>query len=267
MLSKWLGGLALAAIVLSAPASRAGELTNEQKDQFGKFIHEYIVSHPELIKEAAEELDRRDKAAESADREKTMASEAAKLFRSPNQSVVGNPDGDVTLVEFFDYNCGYCKQSLATVTKLIEGDPKLRVVLKDFAILGPDFVETAEVATAARQQLKGPKFWEFHKRLLGVRGHVGKAQAVAVAKELGADVDQLEKDIEESGDARRARRDRGARRKAAFQRNAVLGHRPGRLCRRPVFPGNEGQGRQRPQMRQVELLTPTSAEAGLSTAQ
>jgi protein-disulfide isomerase len=195
MLSKWLGGLALAAAILSAPASRAAELTNEQKDQLGKFIHQYIVSHPEIIKEAAEELDRRDKAAESADREKTMAGEAAKLFRSPNQAVVGNPDGDVTLIEFFDYNCGYCKQSLATVTKLIEGDPKLRVVLKDFAILGPDSVETAEVAIAARQQLKGPKFWEFHKRLLGVRGHVGKAQAVAVAKELGADVDQLEKDI------------------------------------------------------------------------
>ncbi len=195
MLSKVLGGLVLAAAVLSASASRAGELTNEQKEQFGKFIHEYVVSHPELIKEAAEELDRRDKAAELADREKTMASEGGKLFHSPGQAVVGNPDGDVTLVEFFDYNCGYCKQSLATVTKLIEGDPKLRVVLKDFPILGPDSVETAEVATAARQQLKGPKFWEFHKRLLGVRGHVGKAQAIAVAKELGADADQLEKDM------------------------------------------------------------------------
>lgn len=196
MLSKWLGGLALAAaVVLSASASRAGDLTNEQKDQLGKFIHDYVVSHPEIIKEAAEELDRRDKAAETADREKTMAGEAAKLFNSPNQSVVGNPDGDVTLVEFFDYNCGYCKQSLASVTKLIESDPKLRVVLKDFAILGPDFVEVAEVATAARQQLKGQKFWEFHKRLLGARGHIGKAQAMAVAKELGADTDQLEKDI------------------------------------------------------------------------
>ena len=196
MISKWFGGLALAAaLVLSAPAPRAAELTSEQKDQLGKFIHDYVVSHPEIIKEAAEELDRRDKLAEAADREKTMASEAGKLFNSANQAVVGNPDGDVTLVEFFDYNCGYCKQSLATVTKLIESDPKLRVVLKDFAILGPESVEVAEVATAARQQLKGQKFWEFHKKLLGMRGHVGKAQAMAVAKELGADTDQLEKDI------------------------------------------------------------------------
>jgi len=196
MLSKWLGGLALAAAVFfSAPALAAGELTNEQKEQFGKFIHDYLLSHPEVIKDSVEELDRREKAEEMADREKTVTNEASKLFRSPNQAVVGNPDGDVTLVEFFDYNCGYCKQSLATVTKLIESDPKLRVVLKDFAILGPDSVETAEVATAARQQLKGPKFWEFHKRLLGARGHVGKAQALAVAKELGLDLDQLEKDI------------------------------------------------------------------------
>ena len=186
MLSKWLGGLALAAAVFfSAPALAAGELTNEQKEQFGKFIHDYLLSHPEVIKDSVEELDRREKAAETADREKTVTSEASKLFRSPNQAVVGNPDGDVTIVEFFDYNCGYCKQSLANVTKLIESDPKLRVILKDFAILGPDSVEVAEVATAVRQQLKGPKFWEFHKKLLGTRGHIGKAQAVASPRSSG----------------------------------------------------------------------------------
>lgn len=196
MLSKCLVRLAVAAaVVFIAPPLRAGELASEQKDQLGKFIHDYLVSHPEVIREAAEELDRREKAAEAADREKTMRNEAAKLFYSPNQAVVGNPDGDVTLVEFFDYNCGYCKQSLANVTKLIESDPKLRVVLKDFAILGPESLEAAEVATAARQQLKGQKFWEFHRRLLSARGHIGKAQALAVAKELGADMDQLEKDI------------------------------------------------------------------------
>jgi len=196
MLSKWMGRLAVAAAVaFFALPSRATDLTNEQKEQFGKFIHDYLISHPEVIKEAVEELDKREKAAEAADREKTIAEDAAKLFHSQNQAVVGNPDGDVTLVEFFDYNCAYCRQSVGIVQKLMETDPKLRVVLKDYAILGPDSVEAAEVATAARQQFKGPKFWEYHKRLLSGRGHVGKAQAVAIAKELGADVDQLERDI------------------------------------------------------------------------
>ena len=205
MLSKWLGGLALAAAVFfSAPALAAGELTNEQKEQFGKFIHDYLLSHPEVIKDSVEELDRREKAEEMADREKTVTNEASKLFRSPNQAVVGNPDGDVTIVEFFDYNCGYCKQSLANVTKLIESDPKLRVILKDFAILGPDSVEVAEVATAARQQLKGPKFWEFHKKLLGTRGHIGKAQAVADRQGARGGPGSAREGHQEPGDARHA---------------------------------------------------------------
>ncbi len=187
--------LLIGVVVSFSPQPRAGELSSEQKTDLGKFVHDYILSNPEIIKEAIEELDKREKQAEAAGREKTLAKEADKLFNSPNQAVVGNPDGDVTLVEFFDYNCGYCKQSLASVAKLIENDPKLRVVLKDFAILGPDSVEAAEVATAVRRQLKGQKFWEFHRKLLSARGHIGKAQALAAAKELGADVDQLEKDL------------------------------------------------------------------------
>lgn len=76
---------------------------------------------------------------------------------------MGNPSGDVTLVEFFDYNCGYCKRALASVAKLIETDPKLRVVLKDFAILGSDSQETAQVATAARMQMSPQNFGNFIK--------------------------------------------------------------------------------------------------------
>jgi protein-disulfide isomerase len=191
----WIGSLALALVIGLAAPLRAGELSAEQKSDFGKFIREYLVANPEVIKEAIEELDKREKAAEAAARDKTMTKEADRLFNSPNQAVVGNPDGDVTLIEFFDYNCGYCKQSLNNVAKLIDGDPKLRVVLKDFAILGTDSVEAAEVATAVRRQAKGAKFWEFHRRLLTTRGHIGKAQALAVAKELGLDVDQVEKDM------------------------------------------------------------------------
>ena len=185
---------AACAFFLPAP-SRAAEFSNDQKAEIGKIVKEYLLANPDVVKDAIEELDKREKVAEASARETTLTKQADKLFNSPNQAVVGNPDGDVTLVEFFDYNCGYCKQSLTNVAKLIDSDPKLRVVLKDFAILGPDSVEAAEVATALHRQFKGQKFWEFHRKLLSARGHVGKAQAVAAAKELGADVDQLEKDL------------------------------------------------------------------------
>lgn len=182
------------ALLLAAPAP-AGDFSSEQKTEIGAIVHDYLLANPDVIREAIDALEKKEKVEQAAMREKSVASDAERLFRSPNQAVVGNPDGDVTLVEFFDYNCGYCKQSLANVAKLIETDPKMRVALKDFAILGPDSIEAAEVATAVRRQFSGQKFWDFHRRLLSTRGHVGKAQALAVAKELGADMDQLEKDI------------------------------------------------------------------------
>ncbi|WP_457796949.1 DsbA family protein [Methylocystis sp. S23] len=190
-----LAGAAAGAFLVAATPSRANEaFTDQQKAGIQKIIHDYLVGNPEVIREAIDELKKREEAAELASREKAVVEQSEKIVHSVNQAVVGNPDGDVTLVEFFDYNCGYCKQSLASVAKLIEGDPKLRVVLKDFPILGADSVEAAHVATAARIQLSPAKFWEFHKKLLSTRGHIGKAQALAAAKEVGADMDRLEKD-------------------------------------------------------------------------
>ncbi|HMK90462.1 MAG TPA: DsbA family protein [Methylocystis sp.] len=184
----------LAGFALSPAPALAGEFSQQQKIEIGAIVHEYLLANPEVVKDAIEELEKKEKLELAAAREKSVVSDAERVFHSQNQAVVGNPDGDVTLVEFFDYNCGYCKQSLANVAKLIETDPKVKVVLKDFAILGPDSTEAAEVATAARKQLDPQKFWEFHKRLLGARGHVGRAQAIAIAKELGADTDALEKE-------------------------------------------------------------------------
>lgn len=180
---------------ISWPALAVGEFTSEQKSGIEKIVHDYLLSNPEVIKDAIDELEKRQKVAEAASREKVVNEQKDKLLNSVNQAVVGNPDGDVTLVEFFDYNCGYCKQSLASVAKLIEGDPKLRVVLKDFPILGTDSVEAAQIATAIRYQFKDSKFWEFHQKLLSTRGHIGKAQALAAAKDVGADITQLEKDL------------------------------------------------------------------------
>ncbi|MGJ0502838.1 MAG: DsbA family protein [Methylocystis sp.] len=173
----------------------ADELSSKQKVEIEKVVHDYIISNPEVIRDAIDELGKRQKVAEAATREKAIGQQGDKITSSPNQAVVGNPKGDVTLVEFFDYNCGYCKQSLNSVAKLIEADPKLRVVLKDFPILGPDSVEVAQIATAARMQLDSQKFWDFHRKLLSTRGHIGKQQAMAAAKEVGADMTRIEKDM------------------------------------------------------------------------
>jgi protein-disulfide isomerase len=181
-----------ASLTLCAPAR--AELPSAQKAEIEKIVHDYLLANPEVIRDAIDELDRRQKLAEADSRRKVVGEKGAQLFNSVNQAVIGNPSGDVTLVEFFDYNCGYCKRALADVAKLVEGDPKLRVVLKDFPVLGSGSTEAAEIATALRLQFKADKFYEFHKKLLATRGAIGKAQALAVAKELGADTAKLEKD-------------------------------------------------------------------------
>src|SRR6185369_10566055 len=121
---------------------------------------------------------------------------AAALFDSSHQVVIGNPQGDVTMVEFFDYNCGYCKRALSDMMDLMKDDAKLRVVLKEFPVLGPGSVEAAQVAVAARMQDKtGKKYLEFHQKLLSGRGQADKAHALAAAKEAGFNMAQMEKDL------------------------------------------------------------------------
>ncbi len=118
------------------------------------------------------------------------------MFSSPRQVNLGNPQGNVTFVEFFDYNCGYCKRAMTDMMTLLKDDPKLKVVLKEFPVLGPGSVEAAEVAVAVRMQDKtGKKYLEFHQKLLGGRGQADKAHAMAAAKDVGMNMAQLEKDL------------------------------------------------------------------------
>jgi protein-disulfide isomerase len=173
----------------------AAESPVANKTEIEKIVHDYIITNPEVIRDAIEELDRRQKIAEAESAKRAVAKSGDKLFNSKFQEVVGNPAGDVTLVEFFDYNCGYCRQSVGNIAKLIGSDPNLRVVLKDLPILGPQSTEAAQVAMAVREQLKGEKFFEFHRKLLSMRGGVGKTQALNVARESGVDMDRLEKDL------------------------------------------------------------------------
>jgi protein-disulfide isomerase len=110
--------------------------------------------------------------------------------------VLGNPKGDVNFVEFFDYNCGYCKRALTDMLDLMKSDPNLRVTLKEFPVLSPGSVEAARVAIAVHMQdPSGKKYLEFHKNLLSGHGQADKARALAAAKDAGADMARLEKDL------------------------------------------------------------------------
>jgi protein-disulfide isomerase len=188
-------GLAAASSFVALPAF-ADEFSPAQKQELGTFIRDYLVNNPDVLREAIEALDKRDKATAEAERQKTVASQAGPLFSSKYQETIGNPKANATLVEFFDYNCHFCKGALPDITKLMKDDPNLKLVLKDFPVLGPGSVEAAKVASAARNQLPGDKFWAFHTKLLATHGPVGKAEALAVAKELGLDMDKLAKDME-----------------------------------------------------------------------
>ncbi|MBI1867448.1 MAG: DsbA family protein [Methylocystis sp.] len=189
-------GLLGAGLAFATPGSmQATEITSGQKAEIEKIVRDYLVANPEVIKEAIEELDHRQKVAEASSRQRGIAQNSDKLLNSAQQAAIGNPAGNVTLVEFFDYNCGYCKRAVDDVAKLVESDPDLRIVLKDFPVLGTGSTEAAQVAAAVRRQFQGQKFWEFHRKLLTTHGAIGKAQALNVAKELGADMDKLERDL------------------------------------------------------------------------
>jgi protein-disulfide isomerase len=188
--------LSLAALAPTA-ASRADEFGAPQRAEIEKIVREYLVSHPEVLQDAMTELEKRQAAADSEKHETAVKEHSKSLFSSPYQVVLGNPQGNVTMVEFFDYNCGYCKRAMDDMLALLQNDKNLKIVLKEFPVLGPGSVEAAQVAAAARMQDKtGKKYLEFHTKLLGGRGQANKARALAVAKEVGFDVARIEKDME-----------------------------------------------------------------------
>src|ERR1700720_3894040 len=178
------------------PAASAQSFTDTQRGDIEVIVKNYLIAHPEVLEEAMNELSKRQAAAEAEKHEASITENADAIFNSPRNVTLGNKDGDVTFVEFFDYNCGYCKRAMTDMLDLMKSDPKLKVVLKEFPVLGPGSVEAAQVAVAARMQdPAGKKYLDFHQKLLGGRGQADKAHAMAAAKEAGFDMAKLEKDI------------------------------------------------------------------------
>ncbi len=169
-----------------------GTFSPDQRRAIEGIIKDYLVENPEIFLEVQSALEIK-MARDEAERTKKMVAEHAKdIYRAPNAPVAGNPDGDITVVEFFDYNCGYCKRGFSEVAKLVEEDKNVRVVFKEFPILRDESEQAARVALAARMQ---GKYWEVHRDLIQTKGLVNEAVALKVAEAHGLDMAKLKADM------------------------------------------------------------------------
>lgn len=173
------------------PAKAAGEMS---QDQLNQRIHDYILAHPEVLVQALQSLDQRQREAEAAEAKAVLTARADDIFRDKQSPVGGNAEGNVTLVEFFDYNCPYCRQVAPIIAQAAADDPQLRIVYKEFPILGPDSVFAAKAALAAEKQ---GKYMQFHKALFDSRTRVTEPIVLKIAVEAGLDVARMKSDMQQ----------------------------------------------------------------------
>jgi protein-disulfide isomerase len=180
----------------AAPAAAADALTPEQQRAVDERVRAYLLANPELIVEALDELERRRQSAQADADADIVAANAAALTADGFSPVFGNPDGDVTIVKFSDYRCGYCKAAHPVLTGLLAEDPGLRLVVKEFPILGPDSTLAARAAMAA-EALDPGRFPAFHDAMLGWQGALDEAAVFRLAAEAGYDEATLRLEMEE----------------------------------------------------------------------
>lgn len=182
----------LLAAILSLGAVPAQAQTERSAEEIEQIVREYLLREPEIIMQAIEELQRQREATTAAEQRERLTSGRAALVADDRDPVVGNPDGDVTLVEFFDYRCGYCRAMVEPMRSLLEGDPQLRVVMKEFPILGPDSLLASQAALAAHMQ---GGYEAMHWGLLG-ENSIDEAVVRRLAEAQGLDVEQLMVDMQ-----------------------------------------------------------------------
>lgn len=168
----------------------AQELTEERVKEL---VLETIRENPGIVLEAAMLMRERDEEARMAAQIAVLERNREVLLNDPNAPVLGNPDGDVTVVEFFDYNCPYCRQVKPSVEMLLEEDPEVKLVYREWPILGEGSVFAARAALAAREQ---GKYEEFHWAMMGMQGRAEEASVLRIATEIGLDIDRLRRDME-----------------------------------------------------------------------
>lgn len=188
--------LAAGTVLAASLAAPAFALDDNQKKEMGAFIREYLIQNPEVMIEVQNALEAKQQAQRVDQSTKAVSAYKDEIFSSPNDIVLGNPKGDVTVVEFFDYNCGYCKRAMGDMDEILAKDKNIRFVLKEFPILGPDSMAAHKVADAVRI-LAPEKYPEFHRELLVGQEHASEATAISVATELGVDEAAIRKTMTE----------------------------------------------------------------------
>lgn len=181
--------LASAALFLLPFAIAADELSEERVKEL---VLETIRENPEIVLEAVAIIEQRQEAGQAAATARVLSTERTMLEQDPNAPVIGNPDGDVTIVEFFDYNCPYCRQVKPHMEALLAADTNVRVVYREWPILGEGSVFAARAALASRSQ---DKYEEFHWAMMGLKERATEASVLRVAQEIGLDIAQLRQDM------------------------------------------------------------------------
>lgn len=177
--------------------SSAYALDDKQKQEIGAFIKEYLIAHPEIMLDVQDALQKKQEEARAGQASAAIAANKAEIFNGKDDITLGNPKGDVTVVEFFDYNCGYCRHALADMDTIVESDKNIRFVLKEFPILGPDSVAAHRVADAFRK-LAPEKYSEFHHAVLGGSGRATEDSAIDAAVTLGVTEAAIRKEMADS---------------------------------------------------------------------
>ena len=184
-------GAGLLAIAVAGSAA-AAEFSAQQTETIGKIVRDYLLEHPEVLIEALETYEKRQTLAENDRRLKVIDDNSKSLFEDPNSYAAGPADADVTIVEFFDYHCSFCKKSLSVVNAALRSDPKIRVIFKEYPILSEDSVTAARAAVASIRQ---GKYFEFHNAMMSQRGRLNEKKVLEIARDVGLDANQLKRDM------------------------------------------------------------------------
>ncbi len=197
MMRNFLGALVLSAALISgsvyAAETPAAEFTDKQKEQIEAVVRELLTKKdPEIVLNAAKEFQKKQDEENGKKAKEALGKNKDKLL-NPNDPYMGNAKGDVTLVAFFDYNCGYCKKANEPMRKLIDGDKNVRIIMKEYPILAESSRVAARAALAANKQ---KKYIEFHNLLMESKGALSEDSIMEMAVKAGLDKDKLKKDME-----------------------------------------------------------------------